>query len=286
MISLIFLIINSNSYKNQRKNQLRLKLTEAKDVEECKYISEKIVELGPECYRSFGTWHCTNLVYYSRDMISCISSVAVSQNNQSLCSNNELNKEICVKSAELFRESSSGFGFDIANFSFTESQECINSVEKSCILSFASKANSNTDVTLECDLYEEGLKKDGCFWLRSTLEQNPELCLMISNELERSWCLYYFAFKNHNKTLCDYCTESEKKDCESDYDFIEKIDEISDCDNYDSTISSGDDECYLAFAIYNNDSAVCSKYKPNKYVPISNEYTIMETYNICMRYTK
>ena len=212
-------------------------------------------------------------------MISCISSIAVRENNQQLCFDKEINEEICMKQ------------IDLAGFSFDEiSPECISYVEKSCIFSFASKANPDTNITLECELYEDKEKYD-CFWLRATIEQNPNICLNISSEHVKSYCIYYFAFRNHNKTLCDYCTESEKKDCEEDYDFIEKINDISDCDNVYSRFhifspGDGDEKCYLAFAIYHNDSTICSRYiEEGLFGLMINDY-VGYSRSICMRYTR
>lgn len=250
----------------KEREKLSLELTTANSIDECKIISEQIVKLGPQCSRSFETWMCFDLGQFYRDyMVSCISNMAIKENNQKLCINQSVNEEICIRWAEL------------ADFPFDEpSKECLYFVEKECIFSLAS--DSDIDVELNCDSYEEDYERDECFSLLATTIQDSNICLNISNEYSQSDCMYYFALRNHDFSLCQYGVEGQKKDCEDVLNLIKNLDDSNECANVDSLHGSspGDKECYLAYAIYNKDSTLCSKYKGRG--PFIN--------NICERYTK
>jgi len=131
IISLINKSKNPDTHKQERE-ELRSELNQVDTIDECKFISEQIVKLGPDCDVSgtLYTWLCFPLGQFYRDyMISCISSIAVRQNNKDLCFNKEINEEMCVKWAEL------------AEFPFDEpSSECVKAVEEKCLSAFISKS--------------------------------------------------------------------------------------------------------------------------------------------------
>lgn len=265
----------------EEREELMSMLLKADNIDECKSISEKIIELGPECspmgYNYIG---CADLEqFYTFYMTYCIGSIAAKKNNQSLCLDNKTNEEICVRYNELMGE--------LYEFDFGEpSQKFIKSIEKSCLLRFLTHATLNTTITIDCNSfitpvyrngtfshYYDGARED-CFRFLATAKQDPNICLNISNKNVRGRCMYYFAFRNHNKTLCNYSMNT--KGCEEEYNFIEKIDEISDCDTVSSNIfRTWVESCYLDFAIYNRDPSICSKYDKGPFID-----------RICERYTR
>lgn len=250
IILVVILIIknkNPDTHKQERERLLE-ELNEADTIEECKSISEQIVNLGPECYESFNTWICMDLGQFYREyMISCISSIAVRQNNQDLCLNKEINEDICVRWAE--------FDFD------EPSPACVNFVEEECLFSFISKSNENTTINIDCNSFEEEYKRDECFGLLATAYLDPEICLNISNDVCQARCMHYFAFRNNDEALCNYGEDWKIRECKEALNILRNED-VSICENIDHFYisSPGKEICYIAFAIFNRDSTLCPEH--------------------------
>ncbi|MDI3544066.1 MAG: hypothetical protein PWQ28_347 [Candidatus Woesearchaeota archaeon] len=268
VVSLIIKNKNPDTHKQERE-RLLAELNEADTIEECKSISEQIVKLGPECSKSFNTWSCMDLgQFYRHYMISCISSIAVRQDNQDLCSNKEINEEMCVRWAEL------------AEFDFDEpSPECVNFVEEECLLAFISKSKENTTINIDCNSFEEEHKRDECFGLLATANLDPEICLNISNDVFQGRCMHYFAFRNNDEALCNYGDDWEIRECKETLDILRNED-VSICENIDLSyyLSSGKEGCYLAFAIFNRDSTICPDYRGTG--------PFIHKENVCERYAR
>lgn len=146
LILLVSLIITETH--KQKRERLFLELKEADTIEECKSISEQIVNLGHECFRSFDTWQCADLSqFYGDFMIDCISHLAVRQNNPDLCFNEEINEEICGRWED----------FDISSL------ECVDVVEELCLISFILRSNENTTIDIDCNFFKEEFRRNECF---------------------------------------------------------------------------------------------------------------------------
>lgn len=253
----VILFINKNRNPDthkQEREKLLLELNEIDTIDNCKFISEQIVNLGPDCSKSFNTWLCMDLgQFYRNYMISCISSIAIRQNNQDLCLNREINEEMCVKWEEL------------AEFTFDEpSPECVDFVEEECLLAFISKSTEDTTINIDCKSFEEDYKREDCFEFLATAKLDPKICLNITSDFSQGQCMNYFAFRNNDDSLCDYGRDWQILGCKEALDILRNED-ISICENIDHFYDSspGKDSCYLGFAIFNRNQTICSEYKNN-----------------------
>ncbi len=258
--------IISKIHKEERK-KLFSELIVAESIDECKSISEQIIKVGPQC----SGYVCVNSGEFYRDYVpGCISSIAVRQNNQDLCSDEKTNEEIDRRWGELV-----GFPSDKLEEFLSEG---INLVEETCLLAFISKAQRDTTINIDCNLFESDSKKDECFGFLATAKLNPKICLNISSNYSQGQCMNYFAFRNNDISLCDYGTDWQINACKEALNILRNNNSMI-CEKIDSFYdSSSKEECYLGFAIFNKDSSLCPEYADGEY--------FLETAGTCERYTR
>jgi len=269
----VLIIVGCARYEdvNQyEREQLFLELWEAKTVDECHSIMNRIVELGPACQTSIR--NITECAYpsswYQDMMISCISTIAVKQNNQQLCEDEEVVKNLCNRWPEVVKEERQAVpktGADIESSTPAQKSEsmifvCSENAKVTCLFSFISKANPNTDIEIDCDSYEQK-QRDECYWALAAGLNNQELCNKISYGYGVAQCHHYFAFREHDISLCERGHKDKWEECMQAFEILENKD-YNVCENIDNFYGSSSEAiCRVGFAIYNQDSSICSYYR-------------------------
>lgn len=231
----------------KQREILKSELNSAPDIATCDSITMQIINLGPELT---GDMWINNSQNYIKYMISCLSSIAVTKNDQRICENDETNSNICTKWSELNLEqkfSAKGYG-------------CEDYVKKQCIFSFADKSRPDTNVNLNCSSYVD-YDKDTCYGLLATIKGNSSICLEMNNSYYTGNCMFYFVFRNQDAALCsNYRNNTESIDwCVNEYNIIRQMKDSKGCNHIKEFggVSPGDYECYVAFAIYHRNPDLC-----------------------------
>jgi len=257
LIVLFILVVGCTQFPdaNQEERQrLFLDLWESDSVESCNIIMDQIVDLGPDRHFRGESKIRTSTnpsAYYNNFMISCVGGVAVRENNQALCSDDTIARQVCETQTELMYDEQETppveQKFDEESFSF-----CMNEFKKSCLFSFVSKANPKTTFEIDCNSYEDNSKK---LCLRSLAigEDNPERCLDIPDQSDLISCMRWFAFRTNEPYLCEYGEDERITKCKEDLELVRNND-INTCDGSDAF-------CPLEFAVYNKDYSLCSRYR-------------------------
>lgn len=242
----------------KEKTELLTELTEADSIEECKSISEQIVNSEPDCS---GIECSEHGFLYRYSMIECITNIAIRQDDHALCSDQKTIEDICLKWDEL-----SGFPVEEPD------PEIVKYIEEECLLAFLLKAEPDTTITFNCDSFEE--ERDMCYEYMATAKMDPSICLNISDYGVED-CMHYFAFRNHDVGLCEHGRDWRIEQCKEALDILNNND-VSVCEDTDFFYgSSAKDGCYVRFAIFNKDSSICPKDEDTGYID-----------DFCERYAK
>jgi hypothetical protein len=221
--------------------------------------------------------------YFFHYAIDCIGQAAVSKKDSSFCSNEEgmktIDKAWIKLLSPLFNKSDEEstpsniallYGKEKCLLDFMigtvetngfDPQKCqsfSNEDIKNDCLKTAAHVNKDENVCLE--IFDVNTRDD-CYRILATDKTNPDICSKISNEYIQNNCFQLFAYRNHDELLCDRL-KGESKYCKESLNML-KNNTIEVCNNMKSFDGSspGDESCLFAFAIFNKDLEICSKYK-------------------------
>jgi hypothetical protein len=265
IVLLSFVIVGCTQFPdaNQEERQrFFLDLWEADSVESCNTLMDQIVSLGPDNhFRGASNIRTSTYpsAYYNNFMVSCVGGVAVKKNNQALCSDDNIARQVCERQIEIMYDDQ---GTPLVEQKFDEETIyfCMYEFEKSCLFSFISKANPQTTFEIDCNSYE-GSRKRLCLRSLAIGKDDPERCLDIPDQSDLINCMHYFAFRKNDLSFCEHGKDERITECKEALEFL-RNNHVTKCDGLDRFFgTSADAFCPLAFAVYNQDSSLCSRYR-------------------------
>jgi len=194
---------------------------------------------------SSGGCGCEEMYGYGQLLNECISTIAVKTNNPELCSDKDRRREICQE------RKGPGIGADYYPV-------CEENLKKNCLLDYLSKASINNNLNINCDDFGSGASKFKCIEIMAIAKNNWQTCLDINEQVYQNGCIYNFALKNRDNTLCyrmknidQYTNEAEQ--CK------EKVDMMGDPKNKPDKDGPYRDELF-EYAIIHKDPSLCPRY--------------------------
>jgi|GEM_PF-1854037 len=225
------------------------KLETANSVKECKQISERLNKLGPlECHLipdDMGggpLCGCDEAYGYGNLLNECLSSLAVKTNNISLCNDEARRKEICE------RDKKPG----VSDEYFPICEENLN---EDCILDYLVKASPSNDLNIDCNAFNPVVSKYFCLERLAIAKNDMNVCLEIDDQVYQDGCIYNFALKNRDFSLCEKIKDENSyrtaRDCRDNLGLL------SDEKNKPNESSSD----MFEFAIIHKDPSLCPQYE-------------------------
>ncbi len=270
VITITTIVILVNRYSNSSDiGDVKKNLSVAKTIEDCDKIAEKI-DKTPNCSMSFGSYICVDSgSSYSSLMASCIAGIGIKENKQGICHDPEINRSICEKAQRIFPEVSElpSPNWDI--------DECAGYVAKKCDLEYLKKSNSDTDVSIDCESYEDSDERDDCFLELAIKNNDYNLCANIEIDaktlkMKQEVCYHYLAVRNNDEKICEkFKLDSElwpgrnsvyAGNCNKLLSVF-RNNGIAACDNISLSYygSSNKSACLMFYAIFKHDISLCDK---------------------------